>query len=1453
MERLIDRLLERRWLVLAVFILLAALGMYAWKHLAIDAYPDIADVSVGVATQVPGLAVAEIEQQITVPLERELNGIPGLKVMRSKNFFGISKITLVFEDGVDDYWARQRVMERIADIELPFGAQPGLDPLTSPTGEIFRYVVTGDKDLRELTDLNHWVVIPRLKQIYGIADVSNFGGITTQYQIEIYPDRLTAYGLSLSEVTEAIEANNANAGGSTLMRGDLSYVVRGVGLVQDLEDLGNIVIRSTGGAPIYLKDIGELKYGNLERKGIMGYLDGETDYQDGVQGMVQLLRYENPSRVLKEVNKAVDELNESILPEGVQLKVFYDRTELVGATLNTIVHTLSFGILLVLAVLVIFLGSPKGALLATVTIPLSLLISFILMWLTDIPANLLSLGAIDFGIIVDGTIVMMETILKKREDDPSAPLDRKTIAKRAAEVAKPIFFATLIIITAYLPLFAFDRVERKLFTPMAFTLSFALLGALAAALLLIPGLAYSVYRKPQKVYHNRWMEALTVRYKKATTAIMGAPRKLIVPIAAVLAAVVGLSVYVGKDFMPELDEGSIWIQVQLPAGMSLEKSSEMATELRYRLKEFDEVTYVMTQTGRDDEGVCPFSFSHIEVMIGLKPYREWERGRTKADLIDDMAAMIETMPGYGAGFSQPIIDMVMDQIAGAHSDLAIKVYGEDLNEGRRIAEQIAAVVSGIEGAGDVGVVEEPFLPQLQIVVDRDRIAQYGLNVADVAELIEVALGGKAVSQVFVGSKVYDVTCRYSEESRDTPEKIGALMLTSASGTKIPLSAVAEVRTTVGASMISREMNRRFTTVRVNLRDRDLSSFVAEADREISRNVFYDHRDFHYTWAGQLENQNRAFSRLAVIMPVTLAVMFLLLFFSFGNFRQAGLLIALLPLMVFGGMLALVVRGMTFNISSAVGFIALFGLAIQNGVIMLSHINILRKRGYELKQAVIDGASHRLRPMMMTATVAIFGLLPASLATGIGSDVQRPLATVIVYGLLFATLITLFVLPTLYYLLEKRRLGMSENRKGTVAPLVLLPLALLLCIPGQAQAQDRPVEISYGAYLEEVAAGNLEYAAERLNIDISQAELTAAGMFSDFSLSASYYNNSDWSMEMGQGAEFELSKNITFGVRRARMDLAAGQKALAEALLTDYLRNLRAQATVVYLEAMRQQELYRIRRNSYENIRRLAVSDSIRYRAGEITEVAARQSRLEADIQYNELAVAEADMYQALAALGVQMGRSSRDSLFGPDSSLQPVMRDFVLDSLLVAAYEGRADLLAAMRNEDVAAAALKLTRRERGTDVELSIGANVNSQVRNEIAPAPAFTGISAGIAIPLKFSNINKGAVDAAKGRQEQARIQTSQIRLQIETEVLQAYRRYTLLSQQVADSGERLLSDAGSVMDGMLYSYSKGEVSLLEVLSAQRTYNDVRARYIDVVYGQVAALVELELAAGIWDIMVL
>ena len=1026
--------IHRRGLMFVLFLFLAVVGYYSWTNLAIDAYPDIADTTVQVVTQVPGLAAEEIEQQISIPIERAMNGMPGLNVMRSKNTFGLSTVVLVFDDGIDDYWARQRVQERLVDVELPYDAVPGLNPLTSPTGEIFRYVLESDRlDLRELTDLHKWVIIPRLKQVTGVADVSNYGGITTQYQIEVNPHKMEQYNVTLGDITEKIEKNNVNAGGSMLSRGDLSYVIRGIGLVKDLTDLGRIVIKTENGIPVYLDDLGTLKYGNLERKGVLGFFDGVRDHSDGVEGIVQMLRGENPSKVLEGVHLAVDELNNETLPEGTRLHVFMDRTNLVDMTLHTVSHTLFEGMVLVVLVLILFLGNWRGALLVALTIPLSLLIAFILMHLTDIPANLLSLGAIDFGILVDGAIVMMETILKKRERHPDEILTEDSILRRTTEVARPIFFSTLIIITAYLPLFAFEHIEKKLFTPMAYTVGYALLGALAVALFLIPGLAFYAYRKPRKIYHNRWLENLGEIYHRQIVALLDKPKRVLLPLLVILVAAGVLSYTVGKDFLPPLDEGAIWIQVQLPPGISIEKSKEMGAELRKAVKQFDEVSYVMTQVGRDDEGAEAFSLSHIECGVGLKPYDTWKFGKTKADLIEEMSETLSTMPGYTVSFSQPIIDMVMDQIAGAHSDLAIKVYGDDITDTRHIADKVVNVLRAIPGAADVAIDQEPPLPQLQIVADRDRIAQYGLNFSDVADMIELAIGGKAISQIFVGSKSYDVICRFDDASRDTPESIGNLLLTNGAGAKIPLSQVAEVKMTTGASTISREMNKRHLTIHINLRGVDLTEFLNKANRLIDKEVSYNHDTVHLQWAGQFENQNRAYKRLAAVVPLALGIMLLLLFAACGKFRQAALMMCVVPLALFGGMLALNVRGMTLNVSSAVGFIALIGVAIQNGVIMISHINNLRSRDRGFKQSIITGAKHRFRPILMTATVAVLGLLPASLSTGIGSDVQRPLATVIVYGLLFATVITLYVLPALYYLVEKHYLDEDAGAVNSEEP------------------------------------------------------------------------------------------------------------------------------------------------------------------------------------------------------------------------------------------------------------------------------------------------------------------------------------------------------------------------------------------------------------------------------------
>jgi cobalt-zinc-cadmium resistance protein CzcA len=1020
MKKLIFTAIGRRWLMLALFALLAAFGYYSWKQLSIEAYPDIADVTSQVVTQVPGLAAEEVEQQITIPIERALNGLPGMHVMRSRSTFGLSMVTIVFEDGVEDYWARMRIQERLNELALPKGASPGLDPLTSPIGEIYRYLIESDRyDIRKLKDLQDWVIKPRIKQVQGIADVTNFGGISTQYQVEIDPKKLEQYKVTLTDVENAIANNNSNVGGSILRRGELGYVVRGIGLLRDLDDMGKIVVKSQKGVPIFLKDLGTLKYGTLERKGILGYTDHQKTYSESIEGIVLLLKHENPSIVLEGVHKAIDELNNETLPAGVKITPYLDRTHLVNTTLNTVSHTLIEGISLVVIVLILFLGSWRGALLVAITIPLSLLIAFILMHFTKIPANLLSLGAIDFGIIVDGAIVMMETILKKREDNEQEELNEVGVEQMASQVARPIFFATIIIMTAYLPLFAFERVEKKLFTPMAFTVGYALFGALMVAMLLIPGLAYAVYQKPKKMHHTKWLEKLGQLYHNATIKIIYRPKQVFAPLAFILIAACILTVRVGKDFLPPLDEGSIWVQITLPPGISLETSREMADELRRVTLKHEEITYMVTQLGRNDDGTDSWTPSHYECSIGLKPYDEWPRGKTKYMLIEELAADYAKMPGYTVGFSQPMIDGVMDKISGAHSELVVKIFGDDFKETRRIAEAVLKTLKTVRGAVDLAIDQEPPLPQLQVRIDRDAVARYGLNVRDVADLIEVAIGGKAVSQIFIGEKVYDITCRFVEQSRNSPEAISNLMLTTPDGARIPVSQVARVELNTGESTITREMNKRHLTVKLNLRGTDLTTFLEKAREEIETKVKYDHEKYPIKWGGQFENQNRAYSHLAFIVPLSLAIMFILLYGAFGRFRQAGLILSVVPLALFGGMLALNLRGMTLNVSSAVGFIALFGVAIQNGVLMISNLNLHRQNGIELKEAVIQGTRQRFRPILMTATVAILGLLPASLATGIGSDVQRPLATVIVYGLLSATAITLFVLPALYFMLEKK--------------------------------------------------------------------------------------------------------------------------------------------------------------------------------------------------------------------------------------------------------------------------------------------------------------------------------------------------------------------------------------------------------------------------------------------------
>ncbi|QOT79120.1 efflux RND transporter permease subunit [Cupriavidus basilensis] len=1016
-DRLVTLCFNRRAIVWLVFALVALYGAYSWKQLPVEAYPDIADVTSQIVTQVPGLGAEEIEQQITIPLERTLLATPGMHVLRTRSLFALSLITVVFEDGTDGYWARQRLQERLNEVDLPYGAKPGLDPYTSPTGEFYRYTLeSSTRDLRELSELQTWTVIPRLKKVRGVVDVTNFGGLTTQFMLELDPARLTQYHLTLTQVTEALNANNVNAGGSVIDRGEQSYVVRGVGLLRSLDDMGNVVVTSKDGTPVLVKDLGKLRYGNVERRGILG----KDDNPDTISGITLLLKDFNASEALAGVHEAVRDLNDNLLPKDVKVVAYLDRTSLIDATMRTVGFTLTEGMLLVGVVLLLFLGSPRAALIVALTIPLSLLIAFVFMYHLRIPANLLSLGAIDFGILVDGAVVLVENILRRREQDKDRALTPRDAIEATLQVARPMFFGMLVIVAAYLPLFSFERIEYKLFSPMAFAVGAALIGALIVALALVPGLAWIAMCKPRRVFHNPVLDWLGVRYRAALERGIGRIRWVAASCALALACVLALGATIGRDFLPYLDEGSLWLQVQMPPGITLERASDMASELRRVTREFPEVAYVVTQTGRNDDGTDYWTPSHIEASVGLHPYKTWASGMTKQQLIDKLAARYAQMPGYSVGFMQPMIDGVQDKLSGAHSDLVVKVFGENLGDVRRIAGGVATALRGVPGAADVAIDVEPPLPNLKIDLDRAAAARYGINAADVAELISTGIGGSPVGQLYVGEKSYDMTVRFPPAVRASASGVGDLMLTAANGAKVPLAQVARITTVSGESVIVREMARRHIIVRLNVRDRDLSSFLKEAQPAIERAVSYDHKRIQIEWGGQFENLERAQARLAIILPMTLALMFVLLFAEFRNLRQPALVLLAVPLATIGGLAALHLRGMTLNVSSAVGFIALFGVAVLNGVLMISQINRLRaQNGLRLREAVIEGAASRMRPVLMTATVAAIGLTPAMLARGLGSDVQRPLATVVVGGLFTATLLTLLLLPALYYLVEAR--------------------------------------------------------------------------------------------------------------------------------------------------------------------------------------------------------------------------------------------------------------------------------------------------------------------------------------------------------------------------------------------------------------------------------------------------
>jgi cobalt-zinc-cadmium resistance protein CzcA len=1017
--------LNNRILVVAFAVLLFIWGGISFHQLPVEAYPDVANNYVEVITQWPGISAEQIEQQVTIPLEIVMNGIPHLTALRSFSLFGLSDLKMTFDDEAENDWNREKVLERLAQVTLPNGVQPQMGTDWSPVGQIYFFTLRSTNpryDVMELKSLEDWVVEKSFKSVPNVVDVASFGGPTREYQVRVDPNKLISYGLSIGQVEQQLTNNNTNAGGSFIESGLQQIDVREVGLVTNVHDIENTVLTTKTGTALKVKDIAVVEQGPKIRLGQFArarhLVNGKiVDDDDAVSGIVLLRKGADSDAVLEGIHAKVDELNHGILPHGVTVVPFLDRSDLVHYTTHTVLHNLTEGIVLVVVILFLFLGNARGALIVALTIPFSLLFAATCLQLKGIPANLLSLGALDFGMVVDGAVVMVENIVrhlsKHADTDKRTPMEK--IREAAHEVQRPVFYAIGIIITAYLPIFTLQRVEGRLFKPMAWTVAFALLGALMFSMLLAPVLSSLFFRKGTKEWHNPVMIFLTKVYR---AVLAKAIRWRWVTLAVALsgfALTIYLAMFVlGSEFLPHLDEGAIWVRGIMAPSTGQTEGVAVANRARAILCSFPEVPQCTSQVGRPDDGTDTTGFFNAEFFVDLKPKEEWRPvfHQDKDELIAAMNRELEKIPGVVWGFSQPISDNMEEAVSGVKGELAIKVFGTDLRTLEGKADEIMAVMRTVRGIQDLGLFRVIGQPNLNLTVDRQKAARYQINVADVQDAVQTAIGGNALTQVLQDEQRYDLVLRYLPQFRDRKEAIENIRLLSPSGERVSLAQLCDIRMLDGASEIYREGNSRYVAIKYSVRGRDLGGAVEEAISKVDKQVKLP-EGYHINWAGEYESQQRAARRLAIIIPLTLLLIFLILYSMFKSMKWSALILLNVAMAPVGGLLALYFTGTNLSVSSGVGFLALFGVSVQVGVIMVEYINQLRVRGHALIDAATEGAVLRLRPIMMTMLVAMLGLLPAATSHGIGSDSQRPFAIVIVGGLMAALLMSIFLLPTLY--------------------------------------------------------------------------------------------------------------------------------------------------------------------------------------------------------------------------------------------------------------------------------------------------------------------------------------------------------------------------------------------------------------------------------------------------------
>ncbi|MFN8341084.1 MAG: CusA/CzcA family heavy metal efflux RND transporter [Cyclobacteriaceae bacterium] len=1004
-------------------LLIVALGIRSFLSTPIEAFPDVINTRIVIITQWPGRSAEEMEKFVTIPIEMEMNVVPKKTSLRSISLFGLSVVTIFFEDEVDDFHARQLVYNQIANVTLPEGADAEVQPPSGPTGEIYRYTLTGNgKTVRELKEIQDWVIDKRLKAVPGVADVISFGGEVKTFEVTLNPNSLIAYGFSAEDVFDAIEENNGNVGGDVIEEGTQTYLVRGLGLIRSISDIETIIIKNINGTPIFVKDVAKVSESFKPRLGKVGR-DSEDDV---VEGIVLLRKGENPSQVLKLLNVTIADLNDRVLPDGVAIQVFYDRTTLVNLTTHTVMENLIVGMLLVTFILSVFLLDWRTTLIVAIIIPLALLFAFICMRLKGMSANLLSIGAIDFGIIIDGAVVMVEGVfvyLAHRQHQLGSLkfnlMSKMGMVKKISiEMGKPILYSKLIIITALIPIFAFQKVEGKMFSPLAYTIGFALLGALIFTLTLVPLLCKTLLNQNVRERDNIVVNTLERVYRPALLWSLSRPRLSIGVAVSLLVASLLVAGQLGTEFLPQLNEGSIYVRASMPQSIAFSRANTMSSRMREVFQHYPEVRGVISQNGRPNDGTDPTGFFNVEFFVDLYPKDEWTRGASKEEIIAGMQKELnDQFPGVVFGFSQPISDNVQEAVSGVKGEMAIKIFGDDFAVLERKADSVRNIMSTIEGVQDLGIFKSLGQPELRIELDRLRMARYGANVVEANNLIDMAIGGKKVSTFYVDEKRFDIRVRFSSEFRTSEKEIEKLMVPCTNGTKIPMREIALVEKRTGPAFVYREGNQRFIPIKFSVRGRDLGSTIAEAQSKVKAGVKLG-KGYAMTWNGEFENQVRATNQLKIVVPISIALIFMWLFFMFGSAKYAGIVLMNVPFALIGGILGLFVTGINFSISAGVGFIALFGVCVQNGVIMVDVFNKLYDQGRDLTTAIMEGAMTRVRPVVMTALMAGLGLLPAALSSGIGSETQRPLAVVVISGLISATALTLITLPAIYQLMNR---------------------------------------------------------------------------------------------------------------------------------------------------------------------------------------------------------------------------------------------------------------------------------------------------------------------------------------------------------------------------------------------------------------------------------------------------